>query len=264
MKEMRIVCSTLMTIALLTLMVAGAEAKVVSRTVQYRGGDVDLEGYLAFDDSIQGNRPGVLVIHEWWGLNDYIRKRADMLAELGYVAFAGDMYGKGKVTEHPKEAGEWAQQVTKNIGLWRERALAGLEVLKKGPNTDPARLAAIGYCFGGSTVQQLAYTGADLKGVVSFHGSLLDPPDEQAGRLKTKFLIEQGSSDHMVTSDKVKDYIEAMNKTNLDWRLIINGGAEHSFTNPDADKLGLPGLAYNKSADMRSWVDMQMFFKEIF
>ncbi len=261
---MKILGSLLIAIALLGLTAVNADARLVSKSVSYHQGDAELNGYLAYDDSIQGKRPGVLVIHEWWGLNEYIKRRADMLAQLGFVAFAADIYGKGKVTQHPKEAGEWSKEVMSNIETWRDRAKAGLEVLKKDPNTDPARIAAIGFCFGGSTVQQLAFSGAPVKGVVSFHGSLVSPPDEQAERVKVKFLIEHGSSDHMVTSDKVKEYIEAMNRTNLDWRLIINGGAEHSFTNPDADKHNLPGLSYNKAADMRSWADMQMFFKEIF
>ncbi len=263
-KMMKNLSSLLMAIAFLALTVAHVEARVVSKSVPYRHGDVELNGYMAYDDSFQGKRPGVLVIHEWWGLDDYIRKRADMLAQLGYVAFAADMYGKGRVTEHPKEAGEWSKEVMNNIETWRDRALAGLEVLKKAPNVDAARIAAIGYCFGGSTVQQLGYSGAAVKGVVSFHGSLVSPPDEQAERVNVKFLIEHGAADHMTTSDKIKEYIEAMNRTNLDWRLIINGGAEHSFTVPGADKRNLPGLSYNKTADMRSWADMQMFFKEIF
>ena len=151
------------------------EAKVVGSTVPYRDGDVDLSGYLAYDDSIQGKRPGVLLVHEWWGLNDYARRRADQLAGMGYVAFAVDMYGKGKVTEHPEDAAAWAQQVRGNIDLWRKRAMAGLDVLKADPRTDIARIAAIGYCFGGSTVQQLAYAGAPLRGIVSFHGGLVKP-----------------------------------------------------------------------------------------
>jgi dienelactone hydrolase len=142
-----------------------AEAKVVGRAVAYEQGGVQLEGYLAYDDAVTGKRPGVIVVHEWWGLNEYARGRADQLARLGYVAFAVDMYGKGRVTKHPEQAGAWAKEVNSNIQAWRQRALAGLEVLRKEPMTDPERIAAIGYCFGGATVQQLAYSGADIRGI---------------------------------------------------------------------------------------------------
>jgi dienelactone hydrolase len=220
-----------------------AHAKVVTQRVPYQHENVALEGYLAYDDSIQGKRAGVLVVHEWWGLNDYARKRAEQLAGLGYVAFALDMYGKGKVTTHPQEAGEWSEQIASNVELWGQRALAGLKVLENDPRVDPNRMAAIGYCFGGSTVQQLAYLGVPLKGVVSFHGSLLAPTEEQAKKVKAKILICQSG---------------------LDWQMSIFGGAKHSFTNPDADKMGMDALRYSKSADKRSWMYMKDFFKEIF
>jgi dienelactone hydrolase len=241
-----------------------AEAKVVGRAVAYEQGGVQLEGYLAYDDAVTGKRPGVIVVHEWWGLNEYARGRADQLARFGYVAFAVDMYGKGRVTKHPEQAGAWAKEVNSNIQAWRQRALAGLEVLRKEPMTDPERIAAIGYCFGGATVQQLAYSGADIRGVVSFHGGFVPPPAEQGKQVKAKILICHGAADPMVKPGAVEEYIAATGKSGLDWQLIIYGGAKHSFTNPDADKVGMEGLAYSKSADQRSWADMQVFFKEIF
>jgi dienelactone hydrolase len=241
-----------------------AEAKVVGRAVAYEQGGVQLEGYLAYDDALSGKRPGVLVVHEWWGLNEYARGRADQLAGLGYVAFAVDMYGKGKVTKHPEQAGAWAKEVNSNIQAWQQRALAGLEVLRKEPVTDPERIAAIGYCFGGATVQQLAYSGADIKGVVSFHGSFVLPPAAQAKPVKAKILICHGAGDPMVKPGDIEQYIAAMEKSGLDWQLVIFGGAKHSFTVPDADKAGMVALAYSKSADQRSWADMQVFFKEVF
>jgi dienelactone hydrolase len=241
-----------------------AEAKVVGRAVAYEQGGVQLEGYLAYDDALTGTRPGVLVVHEWWGLNEYARGRADQLAGLGYVAFAVDMYGKGKVTKHPDTAGAWAKQVNSNVQAWQERALAGLEVLRKQPMTDTQRLAAIGYCFGGATVQQLAYSGADIKGVVSFHGSLVLPAAEPGKQVRAKILICHGAADPMAQPGAVERYILAMEKSALDWQLIIYGGAKHSFTVPDADKAGMAALAYSKSADQRSWAAMQLFFKEIF
>jgi len=179
------------------LLETAAQAKVITQSVAYQHDNVTLEGYLAFDDSIKGKRPGVLVVHEWWGLNDYARKRAAQLAGMGYVAFAVDMYGKGKVTSHPNEAGEWMKEITSNVETWGRRAMAGLQVLEKDPRTDPNRIAAIGYCFGGATVQQLAYSGANLRGVVSFHGSPLPPTGDQAKKVKAKILICHGAADPM-------------------------------------------------------------------
>ena len=246
------------------LLETAAQAKVMTQSVTYQHDNVTLEGYLAFDDSIKGKRPGVLVVHEWWGLNDYARKRAAQLAGMGYVAFAVDMYGKGKVTSHPKEAGEWMKEITGNVETWGRRAMAGLQVLEKDPRTDPNRIAAIGYCFGGATVQQLAYSGANLRGVVSFHGSPLPPTGDQAKKGKAKILICHGAADPMVKPEVIQNYVAAMETSGLDWQMIFYGGAKHSFTNPDADKAGMEGLKYSKSADKRSWEHMKIFFKEIF
>jgi dienelactone hydrolase len=251
----------------LLILVLGAttvQAKVLTKNISYQDDGVVLEGYLAYDDSVKGKAPGVLIVHEWWGLNGYARKRAEQLAAMGYVAFALDMYGKGKVTQHPKQAAEWMRQINSNVRLWRQRALAGLQVLKNEPKTDATRIAAIGYCFGGATVQQLAYSGANLRGVVSFHGSLLPPTPEQVRRVKTKFLICHGSADPFTKPETLQNYIAAMNASGLDWQMIIYGGAKHSFTNPDADKAGMAALEYSKSAGQRSWSHMKLFFHEIF
>ena len=253
-----------LTVLILLLIGTTVQAKVQTKTISYKHGDVELAGYLAYDDSIKGKRPGVLVVHEWWGLNDYARKRAEQLAGMGYVAFALDMYGKGKVTKHPEQAGEWSKQVRSNTRLWQQRALAGLEVLKKDRRTDTNRIAAIGYCFGGSTVQQLVYSGAAIKGVVSFHGHLLSPPAEQVNEVKAKILICHGAADRLAKAGVVENYIAAMETSGLDWQMNIYGGAKHGFTNPDADKAGIAALGYSKSADQRSWSDMQSFFAEIF
>jgi len=251
-------------LAALLLWGSVAQAAVVTRTIPYRQGGVDLQGFLAYDNALQGKRPGVLVVHEWWGLNDYARKRAEQLASLGYVAFALDMYGKGKVTDHPKQAQEFMTRVTENVESWRKRALAGLEILKKQPNTDPRRIAAIGYCFGGSTVQQLAYSGADIKGIVSFHGSLVLPPASAASQVKAKILICHGAADPFTKPELLLKYIAAMNASQIDWQMVIFGHAKHSFTNPGADKYGMPQLGYNREADLRSWRYMRQFFDEIF
>jgi len=248
----------------LFLLAGTAHAQVVARPVSYVQGGVALEGYLAYDDAVSGKAPGVLVVHEWWGLNDYARGRAEKLAQLGYVAFAVDMYGKGKSTTHPDQAGAWMKEINSNMDAWQKRAMAGLEILKKQPQVDPHRIAAIGYCFGGATVQVLAYSGADLKGIVSFHGSLVPPSAEQAGRTKAKFLICHGAQDPFNKPEVLIKYITALNASTIDWQLIALGNTRHGFTNPDAAQYGMPALAYSPSSDRRSWQYMQYFFKEIF
>ena len=255
---------TLFLIVLILVLSTGtALAKVVSQPLSYMHSGVSLEGYLAYDDAVSGKAPGILVVHEWWGLNDYARSRAEQLARMGYVAFALDMYGKGKSTEHPDQAAAWMKEINTNMDQWLERALAGLEVLKKQPQVDTTRLAAIGYCFG-ATVQVLAYGGADLTGVVSFHGSLIPPSAEQAGRTRAKILICHGAEDPMNKPEALTTYVNAMNAASIDWQMIAYGGTRHSFTNPDADKRGMAALAYSPSADRRSWQHMTFFFDELF
>ena len=254
-----------LTAVLLVLLTAGAaQAKLVTQPVAYTHDGVQLEGYLAYDDAIAGKRPGVLVVHEWWGLNDYARGRAEKLAAMGYVAFALDMYGKGRETAHPDQAGAWMKAVNSNRDLWLNRALAGLEVLKKQPQVDTARLAAIGYCFGGATVQVLAYSGADLKGVVSFHGSLVPPTPDEGQRTKAKMLVCHGAQDPFNKPEALTDYVLALNATSIDWQLIVYGNTRHGFTNPDAGKFKMDALAYNPDSDRRSWQQMTIFFDEIF
>ncbi len=245
----------------LTALTVGAEVK--TQTVTYEDGDVQLQGELAWDDAISGKRPGILVVHEWWGLNEYAKHRAEMLAKLGYVAFAVDMYGKGKVTSNPKQAGEWANQIEANRARWQQRALRGLEVLKNSKRVDDSRTAAIGYCFGGSTVTELAYAGADLRGVASFHGTLPLPTAEEMGKVKAKIFAATGSADAFVPPDKVMAFESAMDKAGVDWYLVIYGGAHHAFTNPNADSYGIENVRYNPEADRRSWVELQRFLKEI-
>jgi dienelactone hydrolase len=240
-----------------------ARADVVTEVIVYSHDGQALEGYLAYSDAVKGRRPGVLIVHEWWGLNDYVRKRAERLAAMGYVAFALDMYGRGRVTEHPKQAGEWATEISANVELWRARAEAGLEILKGQPQTDRTRIAAIGYCFGGSTVQQLAYSGAAVRGVVSFHGGPQIPPENAADAVPAKILLCHGAADPFVTPEFFQDYLTAMARSGLDYQVIVYGGAKHAFTNPDADSMNIPALSYNAVADRRSWKAMQVFFEEI-
>ena len=250
-----------LTLALLLPLPAGAA--IQTEAVQYKDGDQVLTGYLSYDDALTGKRPGVLVAHEWWGLNDYAKKRARMLAELGYVAFAADLYGDHKVTTHAADAQGWMDQITANQAAWQKRALAGLDALKASDKVDGARLAAIGYCFGGSTVMQLAYAGADLKGVVSFHGAL---PPAGAGQapIKPSVLIAHGGKDPMVPPERVAAFTQGLDAAGADWELVTYAGAEHAFTNPDADRWGIPGVKYDAKADARSWALMQAFLREVF
>lgn len=241
-----------------------AMAEVRTETVAYEHDGTKLEGFFAWDDSIKGARPGVLVVHEWWGLNDYARKRATQLAELGYVAFALDMYGQGKVTQHPKQAGEWAGQIRSNSDAWVARAMAGLKLLENHRMVDQSRMAAIGYCFGGSTVQQLAYAKAPLKCVVSFHGSPVNPPEGWAGEKAPKVLMCHGAQDQFISFESIESFQKAMDASGADWQFVSYSGARHGFTNPDAGDYGLENLKYDRHADQRSWQQMQALFKESF
>ena len=246
-----------------------ASAAIVTRPVAYEHAGVKLEGYLAYDDSLsaKGKLPGVLVVHEWWGLNDYARGRAMQLAKLGYVAFALDMYGTGISTLDPKKAGELAGQFY-GKPLMAERARAGLDQLLATGLVDETRVAAIGYCFGGSTVQALAYTGAPLAGIVSFHGGLIPVPADAAAKTKAKLLFCHGAVDPFISRAELDAFTQAMNDGKFDYQFISYAGAIHAFTNPKADevaaKSGLKGIGYNAAADHRSWSHMKAFFKEIF
>lgn len=253
---------TLAVLGTLVLLTANAHAKVQSKVIAYQEGGVSLKGYFAWDDARTGKRPAVLLVHEWWGLNDYARKRADQLAKLGYAAFALDMYGEGKVTSHPSEAGKWASEIRGNTANWLSRAQAGLQVLKKQPLVDTAQVAAVGYCFGGSTVLQLAYAGTDLKAVVSFHGDPVPAPAES--KPKAKILICHGASDAFIPEAKLQAFRESADQVAADWQIIYYARARHGFTNPDAGDYGIDNLKYDPHADQRSWDAMQSLFAEVF
>jgi dienelactone hydrolase len=242
--------------------VSTARAEMKTEVVEYRHGDVVLEGYLAYDDSFQGKRPGVLVVHEWYGHTPYVRKRAEQLARLGFVAFASDMYGKGVLAKDAKEAAALAGIYMGDRKLMRARAAAGLDVLRRRPEVDPARLAAIGYCFGGTTVLELARSGADLASVVSFHGLLNTPNPGDARNIKGKVLVLHGGDDPFVPMKQVEAFQEEMRKGGVDWEFVTYGGAVHRFTNPEAGSDNSKGVAYNELADRRSWQAMKAFFAE--
>ncbi len=240
-----------------------AEAAVQTRTVPYQHGDVALEGYLAWDDAVEGRRPGVLVVHDWTGPGDYAQMRARKLAEMGYVAFALDMYGKGVRPKTPKECAAQAGIYKKDRALMRSRALAGLDALRASELCDPKRVAAIGYCFGGTTVLEIARSGADVAGVVSFHGGLDTPSPADAKNIKCKVLVLHGGDDPHVPRKDVEAFEDEMRAAGVDWQLVAYGGAVHSFTNPAAGNDNSKGAAYNVAADRRSWEAMKAFFAEI-
>ncbi len=266
MRRFAIIFSGLMFIAMTTGL-ATAQAKVVGKNVDYTAQGVTLKGYIAYDNSVKGKRPGIIVVHEWWGLNDYIRKRARMLAELGYTALAVDMYGEGKQAEHPDTAGKFSSEVMKNFDMARARFLAGEELLKKEPTVDPDRIAAIGYCFGGGVVLNMARQGADLKGVVSFHGMLMPVKPAEPGMVKAKILVLHGADDKFTTPEQIQAFKDEMTKAGADYKFIAYPGALHGFTNPEATEYGkkfnIP-LAYNKKADIESWNEMKTFLSGVF
>jgi dienelactone hydrolase len=241
-----------------------AHAAVQSKTVTYRHGDLECRGYLAWDDAVSGPRPGVLVVHEWWGLNDYARRRADELAKLGYIAFAADMYGDGKTTSHPDDAGKMASQVRANVEDWRKRALNALAVLESQPQCDGSKLAAIGYCFGGSTSLQLAYSGADIKAVVTFHAALPAATPSEAKQIKAGILVCHGADDSFIPPAAIQAFKQTLDQAQVKYTFIAYPGARHSFTVPEADKVGNPGMKYDRAADEDSWKKMREFLQKQF
>ena len=250
-------------VILVLTIAGGVHAKMVTKTVAYKQNGTVCKGFLVYDDAWTGKRPGVLVVPEWWGLNDFARERAEKLARMGYVALAADMYGDGLTTKDPQEAAKLAGQV-RGTPLMRERALAALKALAAQPLVDPKRLAAIGFCFGGTAVLELAYAGADLAGVVSFHGGLTLPSAADLKRIKAKILVLHGADDPLVPPKDAAAFREAMRKAGADWQMVYYGGAVHSFTNPASGSDKSKGVAYNAEAAARSWEAMQAFFKEIF
>ena len=246
---------------------AVAQAAVIGKDVSYVADGATLKGYIAYDDAFKGKRPAVLVVHEWWGNNAYARHRADMLAALGYTALAVDMYGDGRVANHPDDAGKFAVAVSKNMPLAKARFEAGMQLLREQPTVDAGEMAAIGYCFGGGVVLNMARMGEPLKAVVSFHGSLSTDTPAQAGRIKAHIESFTGEADPMIGADKVAAFKQEMTDAKADFRVVTYPGVKHGFTNPEADELGkrfnLP-LAYNADADKDSWQQATAFLKAVF
>lgn len=242
------------------------QAKVETKSVTYSDGQTTLEGFVAWDTA-HGNkndRPGILVVHQWLGLSDYEKGRCQQLAELGFVAFAVDIYGQGVRPEGPQEAAKIASIYKQDRKLYRRRLQLGLEQLRSQPTVDSKQIAAIGYCFGGTGALELARSGADIDGVVSFHGGLDSPSPEDGQNIEAKILICHGADDPFVPAADVEAMKKEFNSAAVDWQMIIYSGAVHSFTHPAAGNDNSRGAAYNALADQRSWQAMNDFFSELF
>jgi len=245
-----------------------AYGALVSESVDYELNGQRFIAYLAYDDAIKTKRLGVLVVHEWWGHNAYARKRADMLAELGYTALALDMYGEGKQADHPEDAGKFAGEVKKNMVNAEARFVAAKNLLMEHYTVDVNKIAAVGYCFGGGLVLDMIRRGVDLVAAVSFHGSLATqspaPPNLINNLIKTKVLICHGGSDPFIKPEHITAFKKEMKSARVDMEFKTYANAKHSFTNPGADAYGkqfnLP-LEYNAEADKQSWQDMQDFLR---
>ncbi|WP_455205046.1 dienelactone hydrolase family protein [Kaarinaea lacus] len=256
-----------LTIVFLLLYANVTCAAIKTEEVEYKDGATLMKGFIAYDDSVSKKRPGILVVHEWWGHNKYARMRAEKLAELGYTAMAIDMYGDGKQATHPEDAGKFAGAVRSNLPVAEKRFQSAMNVLKNHKTTDSDKIAAIGYCFGGAVVLEMARLGIDLDGVVSFHGSLNTDNPAQPGKVKSKVLVCHGAADPFVKEEHIKALKQEMKNAKVDFQFKEYSGAKHSFTNPDANTFGkkfnLP-LEYNENADKQSWKDMQEFLTRVF
>lgn len=239
---------------------------LVENEINYTAGETTMNGFIVYNEVEEGKRPGILVVHEWWGHNEHARESTRKLAKLGYVALAVDMYGEGKQANHPDEAMEFSSQVMGNIDLATARFEAALRKLMTHPKVDSDKIGAIGYCFGGSLVLSMANAGLNLDGVAAFHAGL-QLPVMPGGQLTARVLVMNGAEDPFITDDQVENFVGAMEQANADFNYIAYENAVHAFTNPGADslgeKFGLP-LAYNAEADSASWAEMATFFEETF
>lgn len=252
---------------LLLLALPASHAAIQSREVNYNVQGVTLKGYIAYDDAIKGPRPGILVVHEWWGHNEYARKRARMLAQKGYTALALDMYGDGKQAHHPDQASKFSGEIRQNMPLAQARFDAALDLLKKEKTVDATQVGAIGYCFGGSVVLEMARIGEPLAAAISFHGSLETQRPAEPGRVKARIASFTGEADPMIPQAQVAAFRQEMDKAGVNYKVVTYPGAKHAFTNPNADgygkKFNLP-LAYNAAADKASWKEALAFLAEAF
>lgn len=236
---------------------------IQTREIEYREGETVLKGFMAWDAARGGRRPGVLVVHEWWGHNEHARNQARRLAEAGYVGFALDLYGDGKVATHPDSAQAFMAEATSDRNRLVARFNAAREQLVQDPHVDPERIAAIGYCFGGAVVLGQARAGADLDAVVSFHGALI-PGAVDSGAVRARVLVLTGAADPMIPADAVERFRSEMTAAGARFEIVSYPGVKHSFTNPAADAAGMEGLAYDAEADRMSWEAMLALFREVF
>ena len=249
--------------ALLLLAAGSAQAKIQTKAMTYEQGGTPLQGFLAWDDAAQGKRPGVVVVHEWWGHNQHARNQAIRLAKAGYVAFALDMYGKGKVTTHPKDAQAFMQEATKDPAQMKARFDAAVALLEEQPQVNPDEIGAVGYCFGGAVVMAMARAGEDLKAVATFHGAIAPHgPPPAPGTVKPRIFVATGAKDPMVTADQVKAFEDEMKAAGAKYEVVTYPNAKHGFTNPDAAKYGMEGIAYDAKADRASWKAAMKVFHE--
>ncbi len=244
------------------LAAASVRAEVKYDKVEYKQGDTTCEGLLVYDDIFQGKRSAVLIAHQWKGLTDYEKQRAEMLAMRGQVALCADVYGKGVRADNPKDAAALAGKYKSDRPLLRARINAALEFLRKQERVNPAQIAAIGYCFGGTTVLELARSGADVRGVVSFHGGLSSPTPADAKNIKAKVLVCHGADDPFVPTEEVLAFQKEMRDAKVDWQFVSYGNCVHSFTDWNAGTNNASGAAYSKDADVRSWREMKSFLGE--
>jgi dienelactone hydrolase len=258
-------------ITILALVILGftatANAKVIGKEVSYKDDGTNLKGYVAYDDTFKGKRPGVIVVHEWWGHNAYARSRADMLAKMGYTAMALDMYGDGKTADHPDTAGKMSGEISSNMPLMKARFLAALKTLNAEPTVDPAKNGAIGYCFGGSVVLTMAREGVDLAAIGAFHSQVGGKTKAEKGKFKPRVLVANGADDKWIDPKSVEDFKKEMTDAGVNYKYVTYPGAIHGFTNPAAtgygEKFHIP-LAYNEKADKESWKELTKLFKETF
>jgi dienelactone hydrolase len=249
---------------ILAALAARACGEIRTQVIEYRDGAAVLEGFMAYDDATEEIRPAVLIAPEWWGLTDYPKHRAEQLARMGYVAFAIDMFGNGKITDDPSEAGKWTGPFYSDRKFCRQRAQAGLDTLLAQKYVDKSRVAAIGYCFGGMVALELARSGAPLAGVITFHGDVRRADDEGPDDIKAKILVCHGGDDPLVPAKALQDFQDEMKEAKADYQINLYSGAKHAFTNPAADSHHIDGIAYNEQADKRSWMALNDFFSEIF
>ena len=243
------------------------KTELAEQEIEYISEGTILKGFLVYDKKIEGKRPGVLVVHEWWGHNEYARKRARMLAELGYTALAVDMYGDGKKADHPEDAQKFAGEIFTNVKTGEARFLAAYDFLSDQETVNPDEIAAVGYCFGGAVVLHMARIGMDLKAVASFHGGIQPITPAEEGKVKAFVLVCNGADDPFVTQEQIDAFKKEMDDAKVEYEFVNYEGAVHSFTSPAADSLGpkfnMP-LAYNEKADKESWEEMQKVFNKVF